>query len=42
LLYLSTTKLVTEEQMDRWASDFSSWDICDAVCGNLFNKIEYD
>ncbi len=27
---------VTEEQMERWASDFDYWEICDQVCLNLF------
>ena len=27
---------VTEEQMDTWAADFNSWDVCDQVCMNLF------
>jgi 3-methyladenine DNA glycosylase AlkD len=27
---------VDEAQMERWAGDFDSWDICDQVCGNLF------
>jgi 3-methyladenine DNA glycosylase AlkD len=27
---------VTEEQMERWARDFSSWDIVDACCRYLF------
>lgn len=27
---------VTEEQMDAWAADFDSWDVCDQVCMNLF------
>ena len=29
---------VTYEQMERWVSDFDSWDICDEVCLNLFDK----
>ncbi|MCU0853271.1 MAG: DNA alkylation repair protein [Thermoplasmata archaeon] len=29
-------KLVTDEQMDRWVKDFSSWDICDGTCLHLF------
>jgi len=28
--------LVTSRQMDRWASDFDSWDVCDHACHNLF------
>jgi 3-methyladenine DNA glycosylase AlkD len=27
---------VTPRQMDRWARDFDSWDVCDQVCQNLF------
>jgi 3-methyladenine DNA glycosylase AlkD len=29
---------VTERQMDRWVRDFDSWDLCDQVCGNLFDR----
>jgi len=29
---------VTPEQMERWAQDFDSWDVCDQVCSNLFDK----
>ena len=29
---------VTSAQMDRWARDFDSWAICDAVCFHLFDK----
>jgi 3-methyladenine DNA glycosylase AlkD len=28
--------LVTARQMDRWARDFDSWDVCDQACQNLF------
>jgi 3-methyladenine DNA glycosylase AlkD len=27
---------VTRRQMNRWARDFDSWDVCDQVCQNLF------
>ena len=33
-------ELVNEKQMDSWAADFDSWDICDQACGNLFDKKE--
>lgn len=33
--------LVTEAQMDTWALDFNSWDICDHCCGHLFDKTEF-
>ncbi|MBI4201939.1 MAG: DNA alkylation repair protein [Chloroflexi bacterium] len=32
---------VTEAQMDRWASQFDSWDICDGACYGLFDKTPY-
>ncbi len=31
-------KKVTEEQMEKWVLDFNSWDVCDQVCMNLFEK----
>lgn len=31
---------VTGEQMDAWAADFDSWDVCDQVCSNLFDKTD--
>lgn len=32
---------VTPAQMDRWVKTFYSWDICDQVCGNLFDKTPF-
>jgi 3-methyladenine DNA glycosylase AlkD len=29
---------LTEQQMDDWVRDFNSWDVCDQVCMNLFEK----
>jgi 3-methyladenine DNA glycosylase AlkD len=29
---------VTETQMEAWVKDFASWDVCDQVCMNLFEK----
>jgi 3-methyladenine DNA glycosylase AlkD len=29
---------VTEAQMDSWAAQFDSWDVCDQVTSNLFDK----
>src|SRR5689334_16737908 len=29
-------KKVTRRQMDAWARDFDSWDVCDQACQNLF------
>ncbi len=33
--------LVSSTQMDSWAADFDSWDVCDQVCSNLFDKTKY-
>ena len=27
--------------MERWVKDFDSWDICDQLCGNLFDKTPF-
>lgn len=32
---------VTERQMDSWIKDFDSWDVCDLVCANLFDKTPF-
>lgn len=29
---------VTEKQMENWVKDFYSWDVCDQVCTNLFDR----
>lgn len=29
---------VTEKQMEHWVKDINSWDVCDQVCMNLFEK----
>ena len=29
---------LTEEQMEEWVEDINSWDVCDQVCMNLFEK----
>ena len=30
---------VTEGQMEAWVAEFDSWDVCDQVCGNLFDRV---
>ncbi|MFQ5919380.1 MAG: DNA alkylation repair protein [Thermoplasmata archaeon] len=32
---------VTEAQMEAWVTDFDSWDLCDQVCGNLFDRTPF-
>ena len=31
-------KLVSAEQMEEWVLEFDSWDVCDQVCSNLFDR----
>jgi 3-methyladenine DNA glycosylase AlkD len=33
--------MVTEKQIDNWTGDFTSWDLCDQVCGNLFDRTPF-
>ncbi len=32
---------VTREQMESWVRGFDSWDVCDQVCGNLFDRTPF-
>ncbi|MGH2692805.1 MAG: DNA alkylation repair protein [Actinomycetota bacterium] len=32
---------VTQRQMESWARAFDSWDVCDQVCGNLFDRTAF-
>jgi len=32
---------VTVRQIDAWVKDFNSWDLCDQVCGNLFDRTAF-
>jgi 3-methyladenine DNA glycosylase AlkD len=34
-------KQVTPKQIDAWTKDFVSWDVCDQVCSNLFDRTPY-
>ena len=34
-------KQVTAKQMNAWVRDFQTWDLCDTVCGTLFDKTPY-
>ena len=35
---IDDAKWVTSQQMEDWVKDFNSWDLCDQVCGNLFER----
>jgi len=39
--YIEHPMCVTERQFEKWASQFDSWDVCDQVCGSLFDKTEF-
>jgi 3-methyladenine DNA glycosylase AlkD len=32
---------VSEDQMEKWAADFDSWDVVDGCCRNLFDRTEF-
>jgi len=32
---------VTRKQINDWVNDFNSWDICDQVCDNLFDRTPF-
>jgi 3-methyladenine DNA glycosylase AlkD len=38
---IADSKQITPKLMDAWTNDFNSWDICDQVCGNLFDRTPY-
>jgi 3-methyladenine DNA glycosylase AlkD len=35
---VADSQLVTNELMEKWVKDINSWDVCDQVCMNLFEK----
>jgi 3-methyladenine DNA glycosylase AlkD len=35
---VDTLETLDRAQMDSWVMDFNSWDVCDQVCMNLFDK----
>lgn len=32
--------LVSESQMESWAADLDSWDVCDQLCSTLFRRVD--
>jgi 3-methyladenine DNA glycosylase AlkD len=32
---------VTENLMEKWVNDFNSWDVCDQVCSNYFDRTPF-
>ncbi|MEP0323398.1 DNA alkylation repair protein [Bauldia litoralis] len=39
--FIDEPKKVTRDQMNAWASDFDSWDLCDQVCLKLFVRTPF-
>lgn len=39
--FIDQPELVGEEQMEEWVLDFDSWDVCDQICGGLFDKTKF-
>jgi 3-methyladenine DNA glycosylase AlkD len=38
---IDNPKQVTEDQMERWAADMTSWDVCDCCCNYLFIRTPF-
>jgi len=39
--FIDDPNLVDEDQMEDWAKDFDSWDVCDQVCSSLFDQTQF-
>ena len=39
--FVDDPETVTRTQMDKWAKSFDSWDVCDQVCSNLFDRTKF-
>lgn len=39
--FMDDPRQVTEDQMEAWVRDFDSWDICDQVCSNLYDRTSF-
>ena len=40
-VFIEEPTKVTEKQMESWAKDFDSWDVCDQACTSLFDLTPY-
>lgn len=38
---IADPRQVDEQLLERWVQDFDSWDVCDQVCSNLFDKTPF-
>lgn len=39
--FIDVPEKVTQKQMEEWVKEFDSWDVCDQVCSNLFDKTPF-
>ncbi len=39
--FIADPRKLTPELMDEWITEFESWDLCDQMCSNLFDKTPY-
>jgi 3-methyladenine DNA glycosylase AlkD len=39
--FIDNPAQITRQQMDNWAHDFDSWDICDQACTSLFDRTQF-
>jgi 3-methyladenine DNA glycosylase AlkD len=40
-VFIDDPMQLTSKQMDSWAEDFDSWDVCDQACTSLFDTSSY-
>jgi 3-methyladenine DNA glycosylase AlkD len=38
---IADPKQTTPKLIDSWTKDFTTWDVCDQACGNLFDRTPY-
>lgn len=39
--FIGEPEKVTPAQFEKWIKDIDSWDVCDQVCGNLFDRTKF-
>ncbi len=39
--FVDRPQWVTPQQMDDWTTAFDSWDVCDQICGNLWDRTPF-
>jgi 3-methyladenine DNA glycosylase AlkD len=39
--FIADPDLATDELLEAWVNDFNSWDLCDQVCSNFFDRTKF-